>query len=304
MGEEMNCDQCGGPTFTDDQRAERICSGCFTVVQSGIIDYAPVTMREDEYLGPGGPHHGPAIGLNSGTSLMTPLRVERRDARGHVINRETAQHINYLSVVDGWVINRRDRASKRLYAIVSSQCTKLRLPESVRNRTFYITKRAMDRNVLRGWETSIVVAGAIHLALREAKHFMPMPRIMTVIHSSRPKAEKQVMKAYIKLNRALEIRPVRMTASEILPFVINDLGLPRDVQIVADGILKNMTVSERPALDVAMAVYVACVQEDVLVSQRRIAVSCGTTDVSLRGRVREYCPEFVLTKPSNTVGVI
>lgn len=286
----MNCEDCGSPVHEDQKRGELVCSNstCSLVVAENLIDYSPVTQKDDEYLGPGGDGRGPGLSVPNAMSMTTRPYDTTKDASGRSLRPEVAQRMKYLTTVDSRVVSNKDRSTKRLQDAVRDVSVRLNATDEVSSRAFTVAQRAVASREFRGWEFSLIAGGAMYLALNETKGHVNLNEFLPAVSSVRPATLKRnVQKAYKAMKRIVGSQAARSSASDIAGELVLRLNLNEDVLRTARKSLAAMNESAVPRIDAGAAVYHACTVHHVELSQKQVAEAAGTSDVSLRSRLKE-----------------
>ena len=277
----MNCTECGGPTFTDTIRGEIVCSVC-SLVLDRVFDSRPAPTYE---------------GVSSETVSFTNTGVpstrftnERRDALGSNINTSTRDKIKRLAWLNDHSSRRKDRSVKRLYHILSAACMKLEMNQQLRDRAFFLTKKAYEKGALANQEFSLLVGSTIMLALQESKRPMKVKDILAVLPVARNRPERQLNRAYRIVKRSLGLQELRKTPE----MIVDASNLPPAIARKAREILRSMPERQKPEVDAAFAIFVAAQSAGAPMAQTKVAAMCGTTDISIRMRLRKS------TKASNS----
>jgi transcription initiation factor TFIIIB Brf1 subunit/transcription initiation factor TFIIB len=275
------CEECGGgPILLDSRRGEAVCGACSLVASETTFDFQEPRSEESRE----------ATTLNAGFP-QTRMFNDSRDAGGAFINEESRSRIRRLAWLSEHSSSNRDRSVKKLYAAVNDACRKLQLANQFRDRVFYLSKRAYEKGVLRNQEFSLIVGAAIRLAAQENKMYLSDDTILKVLTISRERPKKQLQRAYRVVKRELALTALRTTPQMLLPKVNATLSLPVNVVRETRKLLDEYTVLHRPEVDLAAAIFVAARRANHDIKQNRIALACGTSDVSLRDRVKKMWPD-------------
>ena len=117
--------------------------------------------------------------------------------------------------------------------------------------------------------------------------------ILKVLTISRERPKKQLQRAYRVIKRELALHTLRTTPQMLLLKVSETLSLPANVVRETRKLLDEFTVFHRPEVDLAAAIFAAARREKCDIKQNKIALACGTTDVSLRDRVKKMWPDVL-----------
>jgi transcription initiation factor TFIIIB Brf1 subunit/transcription initiation factor TFIIB len=217
----------------------------------------------------------------------TPSQIAR-DGSGRLLNNTTAQRMQYLTTIDSRVMSKRDRSEKRLFNAVHDLALRAGVASDFEERVFHIARKAVDARVFPGWEFSMVAAGALYYVILERDGYARPADVLRLVRSvRRERPESNLLAAYRRIVRVLGVAPRRASALDIALDVAERLRLPRKVIGPVRQVAAAMPDSGRPRIDAAAILYSACEAVGVKASQREIAEATGTTDVSLRSRLKE-----------------
>ncbi len=261
--------------FMDPMRGEIVCTGCSLVVGQ-MLDTRPAVAYEGDVPS------AEAVSFTNTGIPSTRLTNERYDGRGNIINQETHDRFRHLSWLNSHSLRRKDRSIKRLHGMVSAACTKLDANLNLRDRAFYLTKKAYEQGALHNQEFALLVGSGMMLAFQEAGRHVSFDEVLNVLPVSRHKPKRQLTRAYRVVKRTLGLADVRGGPEMILA----KLALSPDVLREAKSVLCSMPERRKPETDAAFAVFVGAKRAGKPLPQTRVAEMCGTTDVSLRQRLK------------------
>ena len=283
--EPMRCDECGSLAIFDESRGELACSQCGLVLQNTVLDMSiPLTSSgEIDGYGP------PSVGGNA--SLSTRFTNEARDSSGHAINESTRERMKRLAWLNAHTVRRKDRSLQRLMAMTTDTCRKMDFKDNIRDRTFTLVKQAYEKNVLPNQEFSLLVGGCLLLAAQEAGMYLSVKSLLDILIISRKRPLRQMQMAYKRIKKTLGMHTVRTNPCALIPSAASALNISPSIQAAARAMLGSMNPYHRPEVDVATVLYAAAFRAKAPVSQLAVAKACGTTDISLRLRLKEMYPE-------------
>ena len=277
------CDSCGSPIFLDPRRGEAVCSGCSLVADMQVFEERPLTADTE------------LVGLNTGIPV-TKIVNEMRDAGGRAINNETRSKMKRLSWVDSHSPDKRNRSIKKLFAQVETAGQRLDVTKVVRERAFYIAKRAYDKHTLCNQDFLLLTGGAFMLAAQETGVCLMFKDLVRVLSISRAKPEKQLRRAYRIMKRALKMYQTTDSPETLISFATSKLGLPPNVNSEAKRIYESFSRYRMMRADVAVAIFVAAHKKGKPKPQVHVASALGVSDMILRSRLNESFPELLNKK--------
>ena len=277
------CEECGALVLMDTHRGEAVCTNCSLVSVETAFNFQEPRGNEE-------PRE--ATTLNAGFP-QTRMFNDSRDAGGALIREESRSRIRRLTWLSAHSSSNRDRSIKKLFAVAEDACRKLQFRAQFRDRVFYLSKRAYEKGLLRNQEFSLIVGASIRLAAQENKMYLSDDAILKVLTISRERPKKQLQRAYRVIKRELSLHALRTTPQMLLSKVNETLSLPANVVRATRALLDEFTVFHRPEVDLAAAIFAAARRENYDIKQNKIALACGTSDVSLRDRVKKMWPDVL-----------
>ncbi len=283
------CNNCEGTKLVlDNKTGETICSECGCVVQDITLNRGPewraFNFKEkfDRQRASPVQHIINKIGFNTGFQIYS-------DSSGRRLDSETRSKMFRL--------RRRDTRSKLVgyernlseaMNVLSRLADELYLPSRIKRRAARIYQMALARDLIRGRTIAGFVAASVYAACREAK----VPRSLKEISRVSLKDLRTISRAYRLLIRKLDIKMPVDHPMKFVPRISEGLGIGRETDRLSIEILRKakkerMLVGKDPRGMAAAALYLACKINDVKATQKDIAYAAGTTEVTLRNRLRD-----------------
>ena len=179
---------------------------------------------------------------------------------------------------------------KRLNAtyMAKSCCAKLGMPQAVEGRAMIIFDRF--RHMLRGRCLADLVAATLYMACREHGVTRSLKEVAMAVNANR----RGVKRAYAILHKSMDAALPVPDSAGFATRLASNLGLPEKTTRKALKILERLDASGRaegrsPITLAAYAVY-AALDGTEGVTQRRIAMSAGITDIALRLLSKAFGP--------------
>jgi transcription initiation factor TFIIB len=150
-----------------------------------------------------------------------------------------------------------------------------------------IYRRALKKDLIRGRSIDAFVAASIYAACRQSK--VPRPLKEITKFSTRDRGE--ISRTYRLLIRELGIKMPLDDPLKFIPNIASKLRLRRDTEQRAVDILRKAKEvqglsGKDPRGLAAAALYMACLDLDDRRIQKDVAEAAGTTEVTLRNRLR------------------
>ncbi len=291
------CPKCGGTNIiSDPENGERVCSFCGLVLEETPIDMGPewraFTITEKNSRSRTG--LGTSLTLYD-KGLSTVFKGDR-DASGRKLNSEARLKMDRLRRYDNR--SKFDETWRRNLSIAMAELDRmsviLHIPSNVKEQAAHIYRKALKADLIRGRSIDAFVAASIYAACRAAE----VPRPIKKVSEASTRDHSEVARTYRLLIRELKIR---MPVDEPMKFVASiaaKLKLKRDTEEKAINILRSAKIKQGlsgkdPRGLAAAALYMACLDNDDKRIQKEVALAAGTTEVTLRNRLRGL--EFSIT---------
>ncbi len=289
--DERVCPECGNDHLVRDPvRGEVVCDACGLVTQGVSIDEGPewasYSAEETERLAHTGAPRDPLRGASSLTTVIVP---SGRDGRGNRLRLQDQRTYHRLGNLQRRAVysGPGERAVPNIIRVLDGLAAALDLPQPVREEAGFLCRKALDKRLLRGRSTEMVVAGAVYAACR----IDGVPRTLDEIERAAGIPKTAIGRVYRTLRRQLGVSVPAPTPPEYVRRFCSELALSPRVEAEAMRLLDAFDKSAgfsalTPAGTTAAAVYVACIACDERRSQREIARVSGVSEVTLRNRAR------------------
>jgi transcription initiation factor TFIIB len=288
--EKMRCPRCGSPELIlDPEAGEEVCSRCGLVVREGIVDPGPewraFTVEEREARA--------RTGLGSSYTIfdkgLSTAFYEDRDAKGRRLNLDTRLMMSKLRRYDNR--SKMDEAWGRNLSIAMAEldrlATRLHIPEGVKEETALIYRRALKHDLIRGRSIDAFVAASLYAACRLQR----IPRSLKIIARESTRDYSEIARTYRLLVRELRLKMPVDDPMKFVPSIASKLKVRRETEQYAIEILRKARerrglAGKDPRGLAAAALYLACLETNDRRIQKEVAAAAGTTEVTLRNRLR------------------
>ncbi len=284
------CPRCGGSEFVSDhQNGEIICSNCGLVTEEDQIDMGP----EWRAFTPQERNSRQRTGLGMSYTLydkgLSTVFKGDRDANGNRLKDETRIKMDRLRRYDNR--SKFDETWRRNLSIAMAELDRmnaaLHLPHSIKEQAAILYRKALKLDLIRGRSIDAFVAATIYAACRKAM----VPRPLKEISKLSPREHGEIARTYRLLLKEMKLKMPIDGPMKFIPSIAAKLDLRRDTEQLAIKILRK--AKERNGLSgkdprglAAAALYMACIQNDDKRIQKDVANAAGTTEVTLRNRLR------------------
>jgi transcription initiation factor TFIIB len=297
------CPRCGSSDIIADMKAgEEVCSSCGLVVTDDMVNTGPewraFTSSEKESRS----RAGMGMSYTLYDKGMTTGFNGSRDARGNRLDFETRNKMSRLKRYDNR--SKLDDTWGRNLSIAMAELdrlsTLLHIPQNVKEQAALIYRRALKKDLIRGRSIDAFVAASLYAACRLSR----IPRPLKNVSKTSTREHSEVSRSYRLLLRELDLKMPIDDPMKFVSGIASKLKIRRDTEHYAVQILKK--AKERQGLSgkdprgiAAAALYMACVENNDKRIQKDVAAAAGTTEVTLRNRLRGL--EIVLKTPEQVV---
>lgn len=284
------CPRCGSTEIILDQEVgEEICGVCGLVVSEEVMDHGPewraFTAAEKEArtrTGAGASYTLYDKGLSTSFGGT-------RDGLGRRLDTKVRARMSKLKRYDNR--SKLDESRGRNLSIAMAELdrlsTILHIPRSVKEQAALIYRQALKRDLIRGRSIDAFVAASLYAACRLTRVPRPLKRVARA--STREYSE--VARSYRLLVRELKLKMPIDDPMKFVPSIASKLNLRHDTERHAIEILRR--AKERQGLSgkdprgiAAAALYMACAESGDKRIQKEVAAAAGTTEVTLRNRLK------------------
>ncbi len=305
--EEVSCPRCGSNEVVSDlEVGERFCSKCGLVIDEELINHGPewraFTMDEKESRSRTG----------SGTSytlydkgLSTVFHGDR-DAKGNRLDSATKKKMNKLRRYDNR--SKMDETWRRNLSIAMAEldrmAAKLHIPNSVKEQAALIYRRALREDLIRGRSIDAFVAASIYAACRMVR----VPRTLRAVGKASTREHAEIARSYRLLLKEMGLKMPVDDPMKFVPSIASKLNVRRKTEQDAIEILRK--AKELQALSgkdprglAAAALYMSCMENDDRRIQKEVAAAAGTTEVTLRNRLKGLEQTLQEAQPEGDAGI-
>jgi len=289
--EIRGCPRCGSAELVHDQsKGEEVCGRCGLVISDVVVDRGPewraftpeerITKRRTG---------APTSYAYYDKGLSTSFRADK-DIRGRRLDQRTRHKMRRLKRYDTRL--KLDERWMRSLSQAMSELNRLadilHLPNSVRERAAVIYRRALEGDLIKGRTIAGFVAASVYAACRQAR----IPRSLQEISEASTRDHREMSRTYRYLLRELEIKMPVDYPMKYVSRIASKMGISREtdrltVEILREAREKKALMGKDPRGIAAAALYMACKFNGEGCTQKDVAEAAGTTEVTLRNRLRD-----------------
>jgi transcription initiation factor TFIIB len=282
------CPQCGYKVLVfDTDSGEKVCSRCGLVISDVIVDRGPEwrSFSHEDMMNKGR-SGAPLSNLYYDKGLSTSF--DPRDIKGG-----TGEQRHRLWRLKKWDTRTKldEQGSRNLSNALTELdrlAENLHLPDNVKEQAAHIYREALEKDLIRGRTIADFVAASIYAACREVK----IPRSLKEVSDASTQDVKSVSRTYRLILKELDIRPPIDYPMKFIPRIAAKVGVKQETEHLTVEILRRAReektlVGKDPRGMAAASLYMACKVLNDRGTQREIAEAAGTSEVTLRNRLRD-----------------
>lgn len=284
----QKCNRCAKSCIiTDSDSGELICATCGLVLSERMESGGP---EQRNFLdgGPSNARTGDGTSLRRhDRGLSTIINPLNKDSTGKQLSSSMKSTINRLRLWDGRTQAHKttEKNLRQAFNDLSRLQDKLGLSEAIIEKTAYIYRKAMEKNLVRGRSISALISASLYAACRDAE----TPRTLTDVCDASNVKRKELTKCYRLLIQELNLKIPVMDAVQCVARIGNNLGISEKTKRYAIKIINEYQKSgdiagKSPTGIAATAIYLANIKMNEKFSQKEVADAANITEVTIRNR--------------------
>jgi transcription initiation factor TFIIB len=273
----------------DPEAGEEVCSECGLVVSEDIVDPGPEWRAFTNIEKSTRPRTGMARSYALYDMGLSTSFSGNRDAHGNRLDPNTRNRMNKLKRYD--TRSKLDDTWGRNLSIAMAELDRLSAtlhsPQSVKEHAALIYRKALKQDLIRGRSIDAFVAASLYAACRLHK----IPRPLKKVSQTSTREYSEVSRSYRLLLRELKLKMPIDDPMKFVSGIASKLNVRHDTELQAVKILRE--AREKQGLSgkdprglAAAALYMACIDKGDKRIQKDVAAAAGTTEVTLRNRLK------------------
>ncbi|MFC7177517.1 transcription initiation factor IIB [Halosegnis marinus] len=289
--DEVTCPECGGKVAADAEHGETVCEDCGLVIEEDSIDRGPEwrafdAAEKDEKSRVG----APTTNMMHDKGLSTNIGWQDKDAYGNQLSNRQRQKMQRLRTWNERFRTRdsKERNLKQALGEIDRMASALGLPDSVRETSSVIYRRALNENLLPGRSIEGVATASLYAAARQAG----TPRSLDEITQVSRVEKDEIARTYRYVVRELNLEVAPADPESYVPRFASDLDLSDESERRARQLLKSAKEAgihsgKSPVGLAAAAVYAASLLTNEKVTQSDVSEVANISEVTIRNRYHE-----------------
>jgi transcription initiation factor TFIIB len=289
--EREHCPECGGSLVSDEEHAETVCTDCGLVVEADEIDRGPEWRafdagERDEKSRVG----APTTKMMHDEGLSTNIGWQDRDAYGKELSARQRRRMRRLRTWDERFRTKdsKDRNLKQALGEIDRMASALGLPDTVRETSSVIYRRALSEDLLPGRSIEGVATAALYAAARQAGTPRSIDEFEKVARVDRMELTRTYR--YVVRELGLEIQPA--DPESYVPRFVSELDLGDATERRARELLRaakeeGAHSGKSPVGLAAASIYAASLLANEKVTQAAVSEVTDISEVTIRNRYHE-----------------
>jgi len=285
------CIRCGKSSLlTDGVTGEQFCSKCGFVISEKVDESGPerrsFSIQGEVDTARTG---APTSLTRHDKGLSTVINPANKDATGRPLSSSMKSTITRLRTWDSRSQSNisEDRNLKQALSELDRLKDKLAISSSVLEKAAYLYRKAMDKKLVRGRSISAMITASLYAACRDAE----TPRTLNDVADAANVKRKDITRCYRLLHKELELKMPVVDSIQLIARISSKLEIPEKTKRYAIKVLQEVqkrkeSSGKDPMGLAASALYLACVKNEVSITQRDLAEAAGVTDVTIRNRYK------------------
>ncbi len=289
--ERQKCPRCNSDQIvTDYITGEIVCEKCGVVLSDRIEDLAKEwtaynKQEYDEMARTGSPISIAKLGMG----LSTVMGKENRDVTGRPFSASVKNSIDRLRTWDSrtQIHNADTRNFHQAFSLLNNLKDKLGLSDAIIERTAYIYRKAVEKDLVIGRSISGLLGASIYAACRITE----TPRTLDEISSSMCIRRNYLSRCYRELVRELDLRIPVPDPVKCIPRIASNAGISEKTKRKALELLEQakaagISAGKDPMGLAAAVLYIASLYCGEYITQKQIAAASSVTEVTIRNRTK------------------
>ena len=270
---------------TDVSRGEVYCENCGLVIAQNLIDNLHEGARDtkEQYLNKTRAEGQSKLSYHD-RGLATKISFSKKDAGGHSISQKTQQKFKRLRNWDTRVkSSSKERRMITSFTFLETLCSKLSLPEAIKEKAAYIYRKAMEKRLIQGRSIKSMSSASLYLACREAGSSRSLDDVAHAANIRR----RDLSAAYRHLIKNISVEVVPLDPKNCINRIASNVGANETSKRLAwkilDAVKKSRLAFGKKPMGVAGAsLYIAAAINDQRISYSQIEKSSNVSAVTLR----------------------
>ena len=285
------CIRCGKSSLlTDGVTGEQFCAKCGFVISEKSQELGPEWRSFQKDSGSDPTRTGAPTSLTiHDRGLSTVINPQNKDASGKPLSTSMKSTIERLRTWDSrsQVHESADRNLRQALNELNRLKDKLAISANVLEKAAYLYRKALEKKLVRGRSISAMIAASLYAACRDTE----TPRTLNDVADAANVKRKDISRCYRLLHKELELKMPVVDSIQLIARISSKLGITEKtkryaVKVLQEAQERKESAGKDPMGLAASALYLACIKNEVSITQRDLAEAAGVTEVTIRNRIK------------------
>ena len=285
------CIRCGKSSLlTDGVTGEQFCAKCGFVISEKSQELGPEWRSFQKDSGSDPTRTGAPTSLTiHDRGLSTVINPQNKDASGKPLSASMKSTIERLRTWDSrsQVHESADRNLRQALNELNRLKDKLAISANVLEKAAYLYRKALEKKLVRGRSISAMIAASLYAACRDTE----TPRTLNDVADAANVKRKDISRCYRLLHKELELKMPVVDSIQLIARISSKLGITEKtkryaVKVLQEAQERKESAGKDPMGLAASALYLACIKNEVSITQRDLAEAAGVTEVTIRNRIK------------------
>jgi transcription initiation factor TFIIB len=294
--EDFACTECETNDTSQSNNGEVVCNECGLVIEEENIDqgpdwraFGPAERDEKSRVG------SPLTETMHDKGLTTNIDWKNKDAYGNSLSGRKRRQMNRLRTQQERASTKdpQERNLRHAFGEIDRMASALGVPQSVREISCMIYRRALEADLIRGRSIEGVASSSLYAGCRQGN----IPRSLDDIETVSRVEQLEISRAYRYIMRELGLEMKPVSPKEHVPRFCSSLDVSNDVERKATEVIEvtaeaGLASGKSPTGFAAAAIYTAAMLCGEDTTQRAISEVSKTSEVTIRNRYQEQMEIF------------
>ena len=273
------------PAITDSERGEIVCGGCGLILLQNMADasYENNGFTSEDFMKMS--RTGPASSLTMNDRGLSTVIGNNKDSAGKALSSKTKYEFNRLRTWDQRSKSRKTASLSKAFTLLHGMKTKLGISDNVVENAAYIYRKVVNAKLTRGRTMASLISASLYAACRENN----IPRTLDDIADA-GNVERRILSRDLRtIIKKLELNLNQYDTTSFISKISNNMNLKEKTKRDAFEILRRcekeqITAGKHPVAQAAASLYLSCIMNGEKISQKKLSVESGVSDVTIRNR--------------------
>ena len=285
---QQKCPRCSKSKIILADNNETCCSSCGYVLSDQAIETGPEWRSYKDNASNNARAGAPTTLAVHDQGLSTVIGTEFKDATGKPLSANMRYLMQRLKKWDGRSKGGSvDRNLKAAFSELARLGDKLTLNTATVEKAAWIYRKALESKLIRGRSIKAIIAASVYAACR----LLGVTRNLKDMEATSNIKRKDIARCYRMIFQHLDIKAVVLDPIQCIGKIgskldVKEKSIREAVKVLKAAHAKDEVAGKDPMGLAAAALYLGCIKNGDNITQRKIAMAAGVTEVTIRNRFK------------------